>query len=603
MNVSLNDTEGNTNYTAGKFWINITPTDTTAPDLNITYPENITYNEIITQINYTFSDIVAMNTCWYSTDLGVTNTTLTCGQNATGLTSSTGSNQWFVWANDTSNNVNVSNVTFFVDTNVPQFSLFNEDPAEPVTYESGRNYSLNVTVANSNGTVELNINGINISANNPSGEVYQANITDYPVGNYSYYWSSYGNGTSVLFNSSSTVDYSYNITPANITMDTYINEQNVNLSYPFTTQTNATIIVDVGTAYIFRDEVDVTTENATNFSLGAGNYTYKFNATGNENYSSTGDITYQLNITQLASVVYVYLNNSNQNLSISQHKNEIIGANLSVGEGDVQLHYNGGLINWGNANLTNLTDFNTTGSFNVTAIYNQTQNYTKSDETYWVNVTAPADVTPPYFTNLANQTFNVSTAVSYDIDATDDVGIDAWIVNDTTNFTIDSNGVLTNLTALLVGHYFVNVTVNDTSANTNSTHEKFFINITALPPDTTPPTWTNMRNFSQVANTSFSESMTASDASGIGYYDLNDTSVFNISQDGTIINITALSVVATYWMNITVNDTIGNELNGLFFINITLASASKCDDTFDTIKIPTSNNKPYVQLCNILDFR
>jgi hypothetical protein len=90
-------------------------------------------------------------------------------------------------------------------------------------------------------------------------------------------------------------------------------------------------------------------------------------------------------------------------------------------------------------------------------------------------------------------------------------------------------------------------------------------------PDDNPPTFDNLRNFTQFVNNSFSQSITASDDIGIDAYILNDTSSFNVNRNtGLITNVTPLITEAIYWLTITVNDTSGNEANGEFFINITI---------------------------------
>lgn len=87
--------------------------DSTNPLVDVTYPLNITYDSVVTALNYTASDETALDSCWYSLDSGATNTTVTCGNNVTGLSSSDGSNTWEVWVNDTNNNINSSSVTFY----------------------------------------------------------------------------------------------------------------------------------------------------------------------------------------------------------------------------------------------------------------------------------------------------------------------------------------------------------------------------------------------------------------------------------------------------------------------------------------------------------
>ena len=98
--------------------------DTAAPNINITYPQAINYNANVSELNYTILDLgVGLSSCWYSLDLGATNVTLTCGDNATDLTSLERSNTWTVWANDTLGNLNYSSITFSADWITPNLLI------------------------------------------------------------------------------------------------------------------------------------------------------------------------------------------------------------------------------------------------------------------------------------------------------------------------------------------------------------------------------------------------------------------------------------------------------------------------------------------------
>jgi len=98
--------------------------------------------------------------------------------------------------------------------------------------------------------------------------------------------------------------------------------------------------------------------------------------------------------------------------------------------------------------------------------------------------------------------------------------------------------------------------------------DQFVYHFSSNIPDIIPPTITNPRNFTQLVNLPFSQDMSATDPSGIGYYWLNDTTTFNISQSGIITNIASLTV-NTYWLNYSVNDTLGNQVSLIFNINLT----------------------------------
>lgn len=88
--------------------------DTTAPSIQIIFPENTTYSSNLAEINYTISDTGGLSSCWYTLDQGLINISLVCGNNVTGITSSEGTNIWRVYANDTSGNLNYDEVIFSV---------------------------------------------------------------------------------------------------------------------------------------------------------------------------------------------------------------------------------------------------------------------------------------------------------------------------------------------------------------------------------------------------------------------------------------------------------------------------------------------------------
>ena len=208
--VRCNSTEG-TRVAVSPQCYNITVSaDTAAPNVNITYPLNITYNINVSALNYTVSDTDALSACWYSLNGGAANTTITCGDNVTGLTSTEGSNTWKVWANDSANNVNVSSVTFLKDTAYPIFSAYYDNNATLTGSGTGL---FNVTLTNTNGTVFLEINNTNYTALNVTSNVYNVSVS-LTNGTYSYYWGSWGNGTSYLYNTSGMRSYTVNASSA-----------------------------------------------------------------------------------------------------------------------------------------------------------------------------------------------------------------------------------------------------------------------------------------------------------------------------------------------------------------------------------------------------
>ena len=140
----VNDSAGNINNTVtSTFTI-----DTTLPLISITTPQNISYNTLQTQLNYSVFDI-NVQSCWYSTNNGQTNATITCGQNVTGLSSNQGSNTWQIYANDSAGNTNSSLITFSLDSIAPNINFTNPTEASG-TIITRNNILINVTSSDTN---------------------------------------------------------------------------------------------------------------------------------------------------------------------------------------------------------------------------------------------------------------------------------------------------------------------------------------------------------------------------------------------------------------------------------------------------------------------
>lgn len=91
------------------------------PQINISYPENTTYNfgDSPTKINYTALgtfNVSQIYSCWYSLNGGITNSTPTRNcENFTGINASVGFNNWTVYTNNSAGFVSSSRVFFTVD--------------------------------------------------------------------------------------------------------------------------------------------------------------------------------------------------------------------------------------------------------------------------------------------------------------------------------------------------------------------------------------------------------------------------------------------------------------------------------------------------------
>jgi hypothetical protein len=102
------------------------------------------------------------------------------------------------------------------------------------------------------------------------------------------------------------------------------------------------------------------------------------------------------------------------------------------------------------------------------------------------------------------------------------------------------------------------------SADTQSLTMRFTI-------PSSEPKFDNLRNFIHDINTEFSQSITASveDISiNIECYWLNDTTKFDVDCNGLITNTTPLLTIEKIYLKITANSTLGDEVDGDFFIDI-----------------------------------
>ncbi len=160
--------------------------DSTPPSLSIIYPQNTTYNINISSLNYSVSD-ANLQACWYSLNNGITNTTITCGQNATGLISTEGSNTWKIWANDSAGNTNSSSITFFKDTINPLID-YGTGTANSSAYYNRNWIFVNVSVT------EINFKNLTYYLYNATGlvnsttyttQTFSINFTSLTDGNYS----------------------------------------------------------------------------------------------------------------------------------------------------------------------------------------------------------------------------------------------------------------------------------------------------------------------------------------------------------------------------------------------------------------------------------
>lgn len=356
--------------------------------------------------------------------------------------------------------------------------------------------------------------------------------------------------------------YQVDVNKSTPVLTKYLNGIDNNLSIIYLQQVNVSAYTTAGTVNIYRNISSVTSENRQNITLGSGGYQYEFNVTGNENYSDL-------------SSVYLYLTIEKANASLGMSisgttpityptASDFQGVETNTGDGGCvySLEPTSGVI-FGVGNQ--FFNYSVNGCANYSSSY-ITRNLT-------INQNTSVDVYLYLNRSRSNITTNNNTALWINATLSNVIGT----INLYNNGTLINSGLspLANWTAFNgTGSYNITA-VYDGDVNYSGDSETWWVNVTTIPIDIISPTWYNLRNFSQEANQSFSQSITANDSSGISQYWLNDSGNFTInSLTGLITNITPLSSVNTYWLNISVNDTSNNINFSIIYINITEVAVS-----------------------------
>ena len=134
------------------------------------------------------------------------------------------------------------------------------------------------------------------------------------------------------------------------------------------------------------------------------------------------------------------------------------------------------------------------------------------------------------------------------------------VINVTTN-VVNGSEVTYNWTGLGDGSYNWSVTAGDGAINTSS--DTYFFEI-----DNTSPTFTNLANQSILDNQTLEYDIDATDSGvGVDSFSVNDTINFQINSTGYLTNATDL-IAGTYWLEISVNDTLNNTNQGTIFIEV-----------------------------------
>jgi len=439
----------------------------------VTPSDNTNTTNTNLNVNFTRTDETALDTCWYSNDTMSLNTTLSTGANITSVTWAEGQHNVTIWCNDSSNNVGNDSVSFRIDTTYPLI-----DWIIPPTPANGS--FINYTLMTENVSItETNTDNVTFRCFNLTGDCTTCGETTYLYDETAHQFDLIEDGY-YLINVTICDGASNCNTTENIYFTVDTTDPSVDIVYPPNNTNSTDFSLEVNYT---RDDINLDScwwtddDGDTNNTL-----------TSCENFTDGGGWV------ECSNTVRVYVNDSAGNegfdtvsfkidsqppvfddiYNVSIYENQSVNEDFNASDNCLDLD------SWVINNTDNFS-IDSTGQFtNATGLENDIYyiNITINDTLnhlnsiiIWVNVSAEvgADSTAPYFTGIPD---NISqaylTELGTNFNATDETALDTFVVNDS-RFAINSSGWLSNATIFGVGEYTINITINDTSNNLNST--------------------------------------------------------------------------------------------------------------------------------------
>jgi len=508
VTIWVNDSVNNTNSSFVAFTI-----DTTFPEITITNPtNNSNLSSTNFYLNYTFVETTP-GSCWYSNDSGVANSsTISMGTNFT-LTGAEGNNNRTIYCNDSVNNVNSSIVYFAIDTIFPD---------------------INITFPTNNTNSSDNLTDINFTRSDTnlescwySNDTYTTNITLASCTNVTTVnWSDGQHNVTIWTNDSSN---NINSSFVRFTIDTTPPSLSIIHPTDLTTYSTANISLNF---------------SASDSGLGLDTCWYK-NGTGEENNTIDCSVNWTIIQTDGTHQIFMWANDTLNNIAKDNHTYTISTAapaitlinpsnntfsNIStiwfnytavdVGGVDTCRLYGNWSGGW-HINLTNIHGGDTSvdvneGNFTQDLIdgeyyWNVWCNDTGNTADFYVNNrTLTIDTIFPLIDfeveTTANDTNTTNTFIYANVSTTENR-------EDTITFTLHDQGGEYNVTSYTDGrneinwtsvpdgNYTYNVTINDTTGNSNTTETRI------IRLDDTAPSITILNPLSQNYGTNNSMSL------------------------------------------------------------------------------------------------
>jgi hypothetical protein len=484
VTVYANDTAGNTGSDTEYFF-----TDATPPVVTIYSPMNMTYNTSTVALNYTATDNIALDSCWYSLDGGANISLATC-QNITLGPLSYGPHNVTVYANDTAGNVGSDTEYFTVDTTPPSVTL--NSPADD-SYLNTTSVDFNFTATDNIDTsldCSLYIDGSledTTSAANNTPTIFPVSGLSEGSHNWSVSCTDDANNTGT----SATWDFTIDVTDPSVTLnspadDSYLNTTSVDFNFTATDNIDTSLSCSLYIDGSLEDTASAANNTPTVFSvsgLSEGSHNWSVSCTDDANNTGTS-ATWDFTIDVTAPTVNLvspgnnsFTNTTTIDFTFNATDNLATVLNCSL--------YVDGALEQTNSSTLN----NTNTAFTVTGFTEGLHNWTVecTDDASNTAMALPwwfftVDITPPDVTiqSPTNTTYPTDT-IDLNYTATDTNLDSCWYSLDggTTIPLPDCND--TTLTNLSDGSHNVTVYANDSAGNTNSTTVYFTV-------DTTPPT-------------------------------------------------------------------------------------------------------------------
>lgn len=572
------------------------------------------------------------------------------------------SNEWGNWSNTGTARIGKSVSLILLgedapatpsDEEYPQFTNLIDNNATLI--DSGTAW-FNVTLGRTNGTVGIQIGTTNYSTTNIS-TVFNASMT-LTSGTYAYYWWGYGNGTSKNYNLTSTRYYTVN--SSGDTTDPYFTgiPENLSINYGISVGVgfNATDEVEFSAFAVNNTKFTINNSGWLRNQSALGADTYNLLITINDTSDNTNTTNYKVTVTPIASTTTLsaspvspiqYANTSNFSCS-SENPTTLYINNIdySVDKGKDVVR--------------------SAGSYVISCNSTASQNYTASadQKTYTINKAIPilsiSGTTPITFANTSDfaggesnsgdggciysmdrtngvygagtWTFNYSTAGCINWTAgstTKDLTVTkatqtltltsspSWSVSSGTETTVTGGNCPSELTCSLrrensgvsnpdiqtLGEGLYNYTFNSSGTSQNYSYVMIttILNVSDTP-DTTGPTFSGITNKSTYVNTSIAYQITATDASGVSCFVVNDSN-FNINCSGKLTNATTITFPQLFWLNVTANDSLDNMNSAFFWINTSNIPPLNPSRRIIAILPSINNTIPYIKLGRHLIFQ